>query len=228
MRYILLFILFLFGNIALCQKFSCLKLDEDMSKMIEYKKKYSSNQKWALKLNEEYGVDKNGAIHLDYIITSDSTFDIIKIMETSVGWFEYMFSSAASIKRCDYSEKIILGGGKYFNIGQYNINAIYYAKTVKIHADVDIMIRFKEDRIRVETFIRHFNLISGDSMMRSENSLVSIQDAFPNNPKANNKNAFAMAYINAYANSFNMVSRFLEYLNNNYKGEDIIDTSEDW
>lgn len=178
-------------------------------------------------LKEEFGVDVNGAIHLDYIIEADTTFDIINTMECTLKWFEFAFSNQSSIKRCDYETGIIIGSGKYLNIGQYSINAIYYAKTVKIHADVEIVIRFKENRLRVEAIVKHFNLVSGDSLLHGENKLVLVSEAFPCNPKSDNKNAYAMAFINAYANGYGLITKYMEYLNNNLT-VNAIETNEDW
>lgn len=229
MKHLLLIVFTLIGSYVFSQNFSSYKVSEDYNKLLELKKKFGrNNQKWALALNDEFGVDKNGAIHLDYVIESDTTFDISTAMECSLKYFEYAFSNKSSIKRCDYEAGVIIGSGKYYNIGQYNINAIYYAKTVKIHAEVDIIIRFKEGKIRIEAMIRHFNLISGDSLMQGNNTLVTIANAFPCNPKSDNKNAYAMAFINSFANCYGMIVDYVKFMNNNYKDSITIDTNDDW
>lgn len=201
------------------------KFKTDYTHIMSLKRQYDTRQKvWAEELAKKFPVDKNGAIHLEYIIVCNQEIDIQKAMEVSVQWFNYAFSSSEAIKQCDYEKGVIIGHGTYTNIAQYNLNAIYYAKTVRVNADTDVILRFKENRIKIEVIIRHYNIISGDSMLQSKNSLVQVSDAFPF-ADSGDKVAFARAFINSYAHSFDKVEKYIKFMNENMT--DPFDTSDD-
>jgi len=201
------------------------KFKNDYQKVIGMKSRFDTyHKRWAQELAKQFPVDKNGAIHLDYIIVCNQELDIQKTMEVSVGYFDYAFSSSNAIERCDYEHSIIVAHGRYSKIAEDNTNAIYYFKSVTINVDTDIVIRFKENRIRMEVIIRHYNIISADSLLNSKNALVSVNEVFPFEDSGD-KYAYARAFINSYANSFDKIDKYIEYMNANMT--DAFDMSDD-
>lgn len=206
--------------------FGCEKFIEDYNVFQGIVKDYYNytQLQMAKKIKDTISVDKNGAIHLDYVINCNQDFDIQKAMETSVEYFNYAFSNAASaIQRCDYDEAIIIAHGTYSNIAQYNLNLLYYVKIVKLSADTDIVIRFKNNRIRIEATIRHYRIISADSFLSSKNDLVQVGSVYPYS-ESDNKIAYARAFLNGCLSSFDKIAKYIEFMNSNMEKS----TTDDW
>lgn len=195
----------------------------DYEKLLSYtnSKGYQNHDRECAKdMLADFPLDRNGSIHLEYIITCDSGYDMEKIMETSYDWFNYAFSSAeASVSKYDTQNGIITARGSYANIGQFNLNAVYYAKVVRVGADTDVILRFKDNKIKIDVMIRNYRMISGESTMRSNNSLVNVADVYPANPNSDNKVAYARAFINSYSYSMDKVKKYIEFLNDNMNNE---------
>lgn len=195
----------------------------DYEKLLSYtnSKGYQNHDRECAKdMLADFPLDRNGSIHLEYIITCDSGYDMEKIMETSYDWFNYAFSSAeASVSKYDTQNGIITARGSYANIGQFNLNAVYYAKVVRVGADTDVILRFKDNKIKIDVMIRIYRMISGESTMRSNNSLVNVADVYPANPNSDNKVAYARAFINSYSYSMDKVKKYIEFLNDNMNNE---------
>lgn len=198
--------------------------EEDYRVIIGFKEMFDSDHKrWAKELLAAFPVDQNGVVHLEYIIVCNQNFEKERIMTTTVDWFNYSFSSANAVKSCDFGSGVIIGEGYYSSLAQYNLVALYYAKTVKISADTDIIIKFKENRIKIEVLVRHYQIIMGDSLLQSKNALVGISDVFPCNLQSDNKIAYARAFINSYANSFDKVESYINFLNANLNIEESVE-----
>lgn len=190
------------------------QFNNDYNTLVEIANNYKGKNKiWATKLNEQFPLNENGVIKLSYTINSNDYIDFDKCMDVTTNWFTYAFNSEKSIKKYE-TDGIIYGEGKYINISQYNINAIYYVKSVSIHADTEIGIKINDKSINIVVYIKHYNIISGDSLLKSENSIVLIKDSYPN-IESDNKIAYAVAFINCYAQSFEKVKNYIEFLNTN-------------
>lgn len=203
-----------FSSFGQTFNFSSDKFNTDYNIICQLSNEYKHNNKvWANELLTQFPVDNNGVIKLKYTITCSNTIDFEKCMQVTTNWFTYSFNSAAAIKKHD-SEGIIYGEGRYINISQYTVNAVYYAKVVNIHANTQIGIKINDNTIDIIVYIKHYNLIYGDSLGRSENSLVLIKDAYPC-IDSKNKVAYSMAFINCYAVSFEKIKNYIEFLNTN-------------
>ena len=204
-------------------KFYAPQFKTDYEKLLSYtnSKGYSNlDRECAKDMLADFPLDRNGAIHLEYIITCDSGYDREKIMETSYDWFNYVFSSAeAAVSKYDTQNGIITARGSYANIGQFNLNAVYYAKVVRVGADTDVILRFKDNKVKIDVIIRNYRMISGESTMRSNNSLVNVADVYPANPNSDNKVAYARAFINSCSYSMDKVKKYIEFLNDNMNNE---------
>lgn len=168
-------------------------------------------KEWAKDLNKHFTTDENGAIHLEYVMMANRSFDIENIKTYAIGWFNYAFSNANAITAI--TDNSIAASGKLINIAQKNVNAIFYAKTIKVNADIDIVVKFKDNRIKIDTYIRHYQYVSGDSMMQSKNDLIICGSVFPIVKDGNDEQVFACAFINSLDNSFNKIESFIKYMN---------------
>ena len=200
--------------------------NNDIATFREICGKYNNNKlkKWAQELNSHFSTDDTGAIHLEYVIIANQDFDIEHIKTYAIGWFNQAFYGANAIKAT--TDNSISATGTLIGIAQKSKNAIYYAKTITISADIDVILRFKENRIKIDTFIRHYNYISGDSMMKSTNKLVVCGDVFPVVNENTDDQVYACAFINSLDNSFGKIDSFIKYMNRpavNVQNED-----EDW
>ena len=194
--------------------FSSEHFKNDYDKIISLSNEYEYNHRiWSKKILDNFPLNDNGIVELRYKIKSNRIIDIKKLMEVSADWFSYAFSSINAITKFD-NEGILKGKGTYINISQYNINAIYYAKTVRINIDVNIGIKINDNDIDFIALVKHYRVISGDSLMNSENSLILISNTFPN-IESDNKIAYARAFINTHANLFALISDYIDFINNN-------------
>ena len=197
------------ANIFVSEQFN-----NDYNTLLEIANKYKGKNKvWATKLNEQFPLNENGVIKLSYTINSSDYIDFDKCMNITANWFTYAFNSEKSIKKYE-TEGTIYGEGKYTNISQHNINAIYYIKYVSINANTQIGIKINDKNINIVVYIKHYNIISVDSLGKSENSIVLIKDSYPN-INSDNKIAYAVAFINCYAQSFEKIKNYIEFLNIN-------------
>lgn len=214
LTFIMTFCLSVITNGQTINTFVSEQFNNDYNTLVEIANNYKGKNKiWATKLNEQFPLNENGVIKLSYTIDSNDYIDFDKCMDVTTNWFTYAFNSENSIKKYE-TEGIIYGEGKYINISQYNINAIYYAKSVSIHADTEIGIKINDKSINIVVYIKHYNIISGDSLLKSENSILLIKDSYPN-IESDNKIAYAIAFINCYAQSFEKVKNYIEFLNTN-------------
>lgn len=183
----------------------------------------------AKELLAAFPLDNNGAIHFEYIITYGEGYDIKHVMETSYDWFNYSFSSAeAAVNRYDIENGIITARGSYLDLGQFNLNAVYYAKLVRVTADTDIILRFRENKIKIDVLIRNYRMISAESTMRSNNSLVAVSDVFPSNNNGDNKIAYARSFVNSCSNSMDKIKKYIEFLNDNMMTNDVYNDDAAW
>lgn len=186
----------------------------DYNNIISLSNEYEYNHRlWSKKLLDKFPLNDNGIIELRYKIKSNRAIDTKTLMEISIDWFSYAFSSINAITKFD-DDGILKGKGTYINISQYNINTIYYAKTVRINIEINIGIKINDNDIDFIIMAKHYQVISGDSFMNSENTLILISDTFPN-IESNHKIAYARAFINTYANSFALLSSYIDFINNN-------------
>ena len=238
MKKIILFISFCFFTICSFAQmslecdttfFQCDDIFQDITKYnAVWKRNKQDNIKWATTLRGVFPVDKDNLLHFTYIIRTDSTVDMEQVKKVCTDWYGIGFSSQNSAIK-EQTENYILGSGQFNMIGQTTIPAVFYYKIIKVHAQIDVIIRFKENRIRFEIIGRHYQYISGDSSGRSHNDLIVPGTVFPFIETENryDREVYAQSYINFCNNSLSLSRTFLDYLNKNIHPT-VIQENDDW
>ena len=150
-------------------------------------------------------------------------------MKTSYDWFNYSFSSAEqAVKGYDVEKGIIKARGSYLDLAQFNLNDVYYAKLVRVSADTDVILKFKDNKIKIDVIVRNYKMIMANSAMQSRNSLVAVSDVFPVNSSSDNKVAYSRAFINSYAHSMDKVKKYIEFMTENMGGSSVFYDEDDW
>lgn len=210
--------------------FSCPQFKSDYETILNLADKHSgADREWAKSILSNFPLDQNGAIHLEYIITCNQNLDIEQVMKTSYDWFNYSFSSAEqAVKGYDVEKGIIKARGSYLDLAQFNLNAVYYAKLVRVSADTDVILKFKDNKIKIDVIVRNYKMIMANSAMQSRNSLVAVSDVFPVNSSSDNKVAYSRAFINSYAHSMDKVKKYIEFMTENMGGSSVFYDEDDW
>ncbi len=209
--------------------FNCGEIFQDITNYnIVWKRNKQDNIKWATTLRAVFPLDKDNLLHFTYIIRTDSTLDMEVVKKVCTSWYGIAFTSQNSAIK-EQTENYILGSGQFNMIGQTTIPAVFYYKIIKVHAPIDVIIRFKENRIKFEIIGRHYQYISGDSSGRSHNDLLVPGTVFPfvEEGKPSDKEVFSQSYINFCNNSLSLSRSFLDYLNKNIHPT-FIQESDDW
>ena len=209
--------------------FKCDDIFQDIKKYNAVWRNYKQdNVKWATTLKGVFPVDKDNLLHFTYIIRTDSAVNMEQVKKVCSDWYGIGFASQDNAIK-EKTENYILGSGQYNMIGQTTIPAVFYYKIIKVHAQVDVIIRFKENRIKFEIIGRHYKYISGDSSGFSHNDLIVPGTVFPfvAEKKLSNKDVYSQAYINFCNNSLSLSRTFLDYLNKNIKPS-LIQENDDW
>ena len=196
--------------------FQCSEIFQDITKYnVVWKKCKQDNIKWATTLRGVFPVDKDNLLHFTYVVRTDSVVDMEQVKKVCADWYGIAFNSTSAIK--EQSENYILGTGQFNMIGQTTIPAVVYYKIIKVHAQIDIIMRFKENRLKFEIIGRHYQYISGDSSGRSHNDLIVPGNVFPFEEVNNNHDraVYAQSYINFCNNSLALSRSFIDYLNKN-------------
>lgn len=209
--------------------FKCSEIFQDITKYnTVWQRNKQDNIKWANTLRGVFPVDKDNLLHFTYIVRTDSTIDMEQVRKVCADWYGIGFSSQASAIK-EQTDNHILGTGRYNMIGQITIPAVFYHKIIKVHAQIDVIIRFKENRIKFEIIGRHYQYISGDSSGRSHNDLIVPGNVFPFEEVENryDREVYAQSYINFCNNSLSLSRTFLDYLNKNIRPT-VIQENDDW
>lgn len=181
-----------------------------------YAKQKKDNTRWAMVLKNVFPVDKENLLHFTYVLRTDSTVNMQNVKKSCEDWYGIAFSSKqVAIK--EQADDYILGTGQFNMIGQTTIPAVFYYKIIKVHAQIDVIMRFKENRIKLDIIGRHYQYISGDSSGRSHNDLIIPGTVFPfvEEEKSSNKEVYAQSYINFCNNSLSLSCNLLDYINKN-------------
>ena len=187
-----------------------------------YAKQKKNNPKWAMVLKNVFPVDKDNLLHFTYILRTDSAVDMQHVKKICEDWYGIAFTSKqVAIK--EQTDDYILGTGQFNMIGQTTIPAVVYYKIIKVHAQIDVIVRFKENRIKLDIIGRHYQYISGDSSGRSHNKLLSPGNVYPftAEEKSSDKEVYAQSYINFCYNSLTLSRSLLDYLNKNIQSTSI-------
>ena len=209
--------------------FKCSEVFQDITKYNTVWKKHKQDHlKWATTLRGVFPLDKDNLLHFTYIIRCDSAFDMNVVKKVCAEWYGIGFSSQNSAVK-EQTENYILGSGQFNMIGQTTIPVVFYHKIIWVHAQIDVIMRFKENRIKFEIIGRHYQYISGDSAGHSHNDLFVPGTVFPfaEEEKLANKEVFSQSYINFCNNSLSLSRSFLDYLNKNIHPS-VIQENDNW
>ncbi len=226
------FALFSYGQISLdCDTtfFKCSEIFQDINKYnTVWKRNKQDNIKWATTLRGVFPLDKDNLLHFTYVIRTDSTIDMEVVKKVCADWYGIGFSSQTNAIK-EQTDNYIVGTGQFNMIGQTTIPAVFYYKIIKVHAQIDVIMRFKENRMKFEIIGRHYQYISGDSTGRSHDDLLVPGTVFPfaDEDKLSHKEVYAQSYINFCNNSLSLARTFLDYLNKNIHPT-FIQENDDW
>lgn len=196
--------------------FKCPAIFEDIKSYNSLLQKYKGhNLQWASAVCNAFPTDNDGVIHFTYIIKSDTTFDIAETKAICANWYNLAFSSDQAIKIS--TDDMISGSGTYYTIAQTTIPAIVYYKIIRVNASTDIVLRFKDNRIKMDIYCRNYTYISGDSFAQSNHKLFLPSEVYPCISSGSNsdKEVYSVAYINCCCYSLSHAKSFLEYVNKN-------------
>lgn len=193
-----------------------------------YKHQHTDNINWATTLKNVFPVDKDNILHFTYILQADSTVDMEVVKKVCSDWYGIAFTSQNNAIK-EKAENYILGTGQFNMIGQTTIPAVFYYKIIKVHAQIDVIMHFKENRIKFEIIGRHYQYISGDSSGKSHNDLIIPGTVWPfvDEGKPSDKEVYSQSYINFCNNSLSLSRSFLDYLNKNIHPNTIRE-DDDW
>lgn len=221
-----------YGQISLdCDTtfFKCSEIFQDINKYnTVWKRNKQDNIKWATTLRGVFPLDKDNLLHFTYIIRTDSTIDMEVVKKVCADWYGIGFSSQTNAIK-EQTDNYIVGTGQFNMIGQTTIPAVIYYKIIKVHAQIDVIMRFKENRMKFEIIGRHYQYISGDSTGRSHDDLLVPGTVFPfaEEDKLSHQEVYAQSYINFCNNSLSLARTFLDYLNKNIHPT-FIQENDDW
>ena len=209
--------------------FQCSKIFKEIKAYNQVYKRFKDNNiDWATALKFVFPTDKDSLLRFTYIVQTDSAVDMNLVKKVCTDWYDIAFSSK-QVAIIEQSDNYILGKGLFYTIGQNTIPAIVYYKIIRVNAQIDIIMRFKENRLKFEIVGRHYQYITGDSSGRSNNDLIVPGYVFPfvEMAKHSDTEVYAQSYINFCNNSLSLSRSFLDYLNKNIHPK-TVQEDEDW
>lgn len=208
MKKIILSLVFgIMSLVSFAQVFTCEKLQNDVEKYKQIQKKYknSGNKIWSKELFKEFPCHDDGTITYEYILKSDSIFNIEDLHTNILNWCKV---------RCPINSPIEITSNNHIsstytltNVGR----AIGYMNATFINAKGETTVDIKENRIKVVVKILLY--MSGNTWNGAE--VVLPGSCFPCNPNGSQKDSHAMAFINCHFNSLDIVQSLMKHLNDN-------------
>ena len=214
---ILLFILTFFQSYGK-DIWSCADFDADVKTYSEIANQWKSsgNKKWAKKLLEAFPISSDNTIKYQYVVNSDSTFNINDIGTSLLSWYK---TKMTGVNPCPSGCLTHLSG---IAILQGMGNAIGYMNATFINAREEVTIDVKENRVRITVVILSY--IGANAWKGTEN--VAPGACYPVNPSAGQKDSHAMAFINCHSDALNTISSIIKYLNENSRT--IMNGDDEW
>lgn len=191
------------------QVWKCIEFDNNLSKYNEIANKYknSGNKKWSQMLLEVFPITNENTIQHQYIIKSDSIFNITDISECLLSWYKVKTPNIApNISNSNERLSVI---ANLQNVGRH----VGYMNATIINAKEEITVDIKDNRVRITvTILNYF----GANTWSGIESIVP-GGCYPVNIKGSQKESHAMAFINCHYDIINTVASLINYLNNNSK-----------
>lgn len=180
-----------------------------------------SNRARAKGIMELGKMNRDNAIHWQYVIAAQDSIDIEQFMKTVKRWQKQAFKSDKVVK--EETESSIL----YEAFSPQVALVTGYMSATAISVNLLLKIEAKDDRIRVTGNVQHYSM-GTSNLGGSSSQLIVVGEAFPfvNTKK---KESFSMAYINSNVRLINLMDNFLKYINENYHTvEEQIKEEENW
>lgn len=228
-----------FGLISIMsygQTFTSESIDKDSATFSEMMSKYKKrgNIKWAENLSQEFTVDENKILAFKNIITYSDSVYVDNIMDKTIEWVNYNFTGPEAIKSIDRESdvKTIVIEASLGKVAQNTVNLIYYVKKIDVYADMQMIIKFKDNRLRIETYTKEYTFNSGDSFLTGKHYIINPGNVFPfSDDKASigDDVTYAVAYINTVDNLIRFNRSYKDFLNKEFKKTNLyISDDEDW
>ncbi len=200
--------------------FDCTEFYYDLKKFNAFEN--YSNRSRAKAIMNMGKMNRENAIHWQYVILPRDFINIDQFMKTVKRWQKQVFLSEQVVK--EETESSIL----YEAFSPKVAYVTGYMSATAISVNLLLRIEVKDDRIRVTGNVRHYNMGTANLIDGANSKLIVVGEAFPfvNSKK---KESFSMAYINSNVRLINLMANLLEYLNQNYNSvEEQIKEEEDW
>ena len=171
------------STMAAAQTFTSESIDHDSQLFTEIMKqnKQYGNKKWAKVLAENAGVGDNGEIVFKHVIEYSDSLSVDMLIDKTVEWVHFNFSDATVIRNIDRDSEVksITLEASLGKVAQNTVNLIYYVKKIDIFADIYMTIKFKDNRLRIESYTKHYTYNSGDSFLNGKHILIAPGDDYP-------------------------------------------------
>ena len=203
--------------------FSSSAFEKDRKEWKALAKKYDYNDwRWANKASKQFPLNPDGAIECTYVIYGSRSIGVPELKDLCVKWFDISFVRAKNVVE-DIGDNYIKAHGIYSNI----VNFKWLTSTVSIDAPVDVNIYIKDNRVKIQLVVQHYEMVSSSTFNGGESGVNNISSCYPFNRKSNHKDSYSSAYVNVYTDNLDKIDSFIKYLNIHTKGP-IISPLEGW
>lgn len=180
-----------------------------------------SNKTRAKGIMELGKMNRENAIHWQYVMATKDSINVEQFMKTVKRWQKQAFKSDKVVK--EETETSIL----YEAYSPQVAFITGYMSATAISVNLLLKIEIKTDRVRVTGNVQHYNMGSAN-LGGATSKLLVVGEVFPfvNTKK---KESLSMAYINSNVRLINLMDSFIKYVNENYNTvEEQIKGEEDW
>ena len=168
-----------------------------------------SNKSRAEKIMKFGHLNDDGEIQYQYVVHVKDGLNIPQFMQTITNWGKIKYSNYKKALQ-NQSENSVEYSAMITNVAQ----AMGIAKATLVNATTFAKFEAKEDRARITVKVKHYSLAQG-SLSGPKSVLTLPKDVFPYQ-NSDDKNIYAMAYINCHYNLILTLNSIFDYLNNNY------------
>ena len=194
----------------------CPEFDHDLLVYNDISKEYknSGNKKWSQKLLEAFPVASDNTIKYQYVVNSDSSYNVQDISTSLLSWYKIKMTNVNPNPTGDPEH--LSGIAVLQHIGK----AFGYMTATYISAREEVTIDIKENKVRITVTILSY--IGANTWSGVEN--IAPGSCYPADPKGSQKDSHAMAFINCHYDAINTVASIIKHLNESTKvlkeGED--------
>lgn len=220
-RILLIAFCLLCSGVLLAQSFTCDELSNDIVKLKEQNQ--SNNKKRADAILKAFPLSNDGNISFKYnLVPKDSIVDIDRAMTVTHNFLKQVFKNPnESIKDIDTIKHVFTCVFDYGDIASYNGIGV----VTKIECPIDFKVEINKSDITVKVRARQYALRSANSFSGVKRELIGVFEAYPVVTDKDNKESYAMAFINANVYCLSTCNNYYSWMNSHF--EESKDT-EDW